>query len=111
MDEAPGILIVIGLIIAAIVFVVIAIFTALGWTFLAFSSLLGHPVVFVLLLAALGGCCGMIHLHRRHGFAPPRSTDDYATIGPLRFSAEGWAVSVALVFGALVSLYGMIVIR
>src|SRR6185312_853186 len=53
MDEAPGILIVIGLIIAAIVFVVIAIFTALGWTFLAFSSLLGHPVVFVLLLAAL----------------------------------------------------------
>jgi hypothetical protein len=110
MDEGLGFLVIVGLVIAAIVFVVIAVVTALGWTFLAASAFLGHPIVLVLALAALGGCGGMIMLHRRHGFSTARSTDDYASIGPVRLTPEGWAISVALAFGVVVSLYGMAIV-
>lgn len=117
MDEFWGFLVAIGLAIAALFWIVKAIFWLLaqlllgvGWVFLALSSMFGHPAVLLLMICVLGAGIGMIVHRRKHGKSTARSAEDYAEIGSLRMVPEHWAALVLGGFALVVGLFGMLLV-
>lgn len=110
MDEGWGALIIGALIIGAIIWVIGLILTGLAYTFVTLSALLGHPIMVVAVLGALGAAGGMVQLRRRKGPVVARSSDDYAEIGSLRLTPEHWAILVLSALIVILVLYGIVVV-
>lgn len=110
MDELGGWLIGIILAIVAAIAAIKFLFLALGYTFVALSGAVGHPIILILLFGGLGAAGGLIQLSRRKGRVIARSSDDYAEIGPFRMVPEQWAVLVVVLFVLAVGLYGRFVL-
>ena len=109
MDNLVGVLIVVGLVIAAIIWVVQMVILGVASSFVLLTDLFGHPAFVLVAAAALGAAGGMIALRRRHGAYTPTSAHDYAQIGALKLTPEHWS---ALVLGVLVVAlagYGLVV--
>lgn len=110
MDEGVGALVIIGIVIAVVVWVVSMALLALTWVFSALVGLLGHPVFVITAFTVAGAAGGLIYLRRKNGPAPAGSSDDFAEIGPFRYTSDGWATLVMTVLVGLLVLYGFLLI-
>ena len=108
MDELWGALFIGGLIIVAIYTAIKFALIAFAWSFVSLSGFFGNPLLVIIALGAAGGAGGIIVLHRHQGPYVARSSHDYATIGNLKLTPEGWAALVISVFIASMALYGLL---
>jgi hypothetical protein len=108
MDNAWGALGALVVVLAIIFWVVKTALILVAGAFVMMTGVFGHPLFVVGALGAIGAGVGMIILHRRQGAYVARSSDDYATIGGLRLTPEGWGALVLTGFIVALGLYGLI---
>ncbi len=102
MDELIWVLFVIGVIIAAIVWVVTMFLFLLLYSFLFSSAVVGHPLILLLLVA------GLAVLGRIASF--PASGSAQSELFGQTMSVRSWAQIVTTIFLLVIGVYGVIVL-
>ena len=98
MDEGIGILVVIGLIIAAIVAVV-------GYTFSALVYIFGSPILFAVGLVGIGAIASVIYAEKRGGWSMP-STVSSVQFGSFQTTLRNWALGSTTALVCALIVYG-----
>ena len=122
MDEGIGALIglvvviglvvwLVGVVLTAIAWAVTTVLTWCAWLFISASSMVGSPAVVCVVLCGAGALVGVARHVGAQRTQATRSSDDYATIGPMTMLPEQWAATVLAVFIIVVSTAGGFVLR
>lgn len=102
MDELVGWLFVVGLVIAAIVWVVKMILLLLLYTFLLSAATVGHPLILLLLVM------GIMALARASGAS--FSNSPRGELFGMVLSVRAWTQIATAIFLAVIGLYGVLVL-